>query len=181
VLTEEFGTTHPGEADRVPLRSRTSITREGDRTLVIPSRVEEVVVVQHPERVDPWYRRVFPLLPIQPPEVHALILERMMEELEVRFEEFPVGWVEYDGLGVFRITICNLGGVHITHMAGLGVSTESLCHLGVGFLVCAHSVGGMSTQRGLQMALVQLFEELDVVGEELIVPPAGVSRRIYET
>ena len=57
-----------------------------------------MIVIQHPERVDPRRRSVLARLPVQPEEVHTFVFERMMKDLEVRVEERPIGWLKHDGL-----------------------------------------------------------------------------------
>jgi hypothetical protein len=64
----------------------------------MPDRVEEMVVVQHPQRVDTGDLGVRALLPVDPPEIDAFVLKRVGEGVEVRGEEGAVGAVERDGL-----------------------------------------------------------------------------------
>jgi hypothetical protein len=66
----------------------------------MPDRVEEMVVVQHPQRVDTGDLGVRALLPVDPPEIDAFVLKRVGEGVEVRGEEGAVGAVERDGLAV---------------------------------------------------------------------------------
>jgi hypothetical protein len=55
-------------------------------------------VIQYPERIDPGCLANLTLLPIHPPEIHALILERVVHSLEVSIKELSVGRVKYYGL-----------------------------------------------------------------------------------
>lgn len=57
-----------------------------------------MVVVQHPQRVHTGDLGVRALLPVDPPEIDAFVLERVGEGVEVRGEEGAVGAVEGDGL-----------------------------------------------------------------------------------
>ena len=118
-------------------------------------------VVEHPQRVDALDARVGALLPVEPPEVDALVLERVVEDLEVGVEERAVGDVERDRL------------------VGGGVAAERLGHALVGVLVAAHAVGGVDVERRPQAAAVQLGEEGLRVGEQLRLPAvAGPARAV---
>jgi hypothetical protein len=56
-------------------------------------------MVQHPHGIDTLGSGESALLPINPPEITAFILERMMNLLKVDFEELSVGRVKEDRLG----------------------------------------------------------------------------------
>ena len=148
-----------GEADRVAVAARAGVAGEGQRAPALAPGVEVVEVVEHPQRVDALDARVLALLPVEPPEVHALRLERVVHDLEVGVEERRVGDVEGDRL------------------VALGIAPERLGHLRVGVLEAAHPVGGMHVERDAQPAAVELGEEALGVGEQLALPavagPAG--------
>jgi hypothetical protein len=56
-------------------------------------------MVQHPHGIDTLGSGKGALLPINPPEITPLILERVMNLLKVDFEELSVGWVKENRLG----------------------------------------------------------------------------------
>lgn len=91
--------THTREPDWISVTSRTRVPRERESSIASPCLVDEMVVVQDPQRVDTLDFRVRALLPIQPPEVNSLIFERVMQCLEVFLEELLVGTLERDRLG----------------------------------------------------------------------------------
>lgn len=63
-------------------------------------------------------------------------------------------------------------------MAFCGILSNGFGHLGVRLLVRTDPVSWMSVQATLEMPFVELFQELDVVWEELFVPPRGRWLRI---
>src|SRR5689334_19119911 len=77
----------PREPDCVSVTARAGVAGEGHAGSAVAGRVEVMEVVQQPERVDPWQVRTATLLPVDPPEVHALGLEWVVQRLEVRAEE----------------------------------------------------------------------------------------------
>src|SRR5204862_2194436 len=70
------------EADRVAVAARAGVAREGERAAPLAAGVEVVEVVEHPQRVDALDARVLALLPVEPPEVDPLRLERGGDDLE---------------------------------------------------------------------------------------------------
>ena len=148
------------ESDRVAVAARPRVAREEERALAVAGGVEEVEVVEHPERVDAGDAGVRTVLPVHPPEVDALRLHRVVQHREVRREEGGVVDLERDLL------------------AQLGVAAEGLGHRRVGVLERAHPVGGVEVQRDLHAAAVHLGEEGLGVGEVLGLPavagPAAV-------
>jgi hypothetical protein len=80
------------------MATRTSVPRKREPALPFATRIEIVVMVQHPERV---YRLDFgmrTLLPVDPPKVDAFIFEGMVQLFEIGLEELLVGAFEWDGL-----------------------------------------------------------------------------------
>ena len=153
-----------GEADRVAVAADPGVARERQRPAAVARRVQVVEVVEQPQRVQPRQLGDLALLPVQPPEVDAVVLERVVELLEVGLEEVRVGRVEVDG---------QLGGRIDAHPLG---------HARVGVLVRAHAVGGVDVERDGEAAAVQLGHERRRVGEQLAVErvagPAAAERRV---
>jgi hypothetical protein len=80
--------------------TRSGVSRERESTLSLATRVEEVVVVQDPQRIQPFLLGERTLLPVHPPKVHAFILVGVMQELEIGFEELLASRFERNGLGL---------------------------------------------------------------------------------
>ncbi len=54
-------------------------------------------MIEHPERIKPFHLRVRALLPVDPPEVDAICLVRMMQLREVVLDERPVREIKRSG------------------------------------------------------------------------------------
>ena len=81
----------PGEADLVAVIAEAAPAVEDQRPVqALPLHVGEEDVVQPPGGVEARDRGVAPLLPVQPPEVHALPLEGVDHVGEVRLREVLV-------------------------------------------------------------------------------------------
>ncbi len=121
-------------------------------------------MVEQPQRVESRQLGDAALLPVEPPEVDALVLERVVQLLEVGLDERRVGEVEAD-----------------RHLGG-GVDAEPLGHRLVGRLVGVDALGRVHVQRDREAALVQVGEELLGVGEQVGVPavagPAAAVLRV---
>ena len=60
-------------------------------------------MVQHPQRVYPGDPGMRPGLPVDPPEVDPVVLQRPMQHLEIRREEFWIRHIEGDRIPGGRI------------------------------------------------------------------------------
>ena len=153
-----------GEAHRIPVTARSGVPGEGQRPPPVARGIEEVEMVQHPQRVDAVHPGVLALLPVDPPEIDAVVLQTPVQYGEVGLQEGRVGDVERDRLAVRRIT------------------AESRGHVGVGVLVRTHSVGRVDVEGDPVAALVQLGEEGLRIGEQCAVPavagPAAAVARV---
>ena len=152
------------EADGVAVAADAGIARERQGAAAVARGVEEVEVVEQPQRVEPRQLGHLALLPVQPPEVDALVLERVVQLLEVGLEERGVGGVEVDG-----------------QLRG-GIDAHALGDPRVGVLVRAHAVGGVDVERDGEASAMQLGHEGGRVGEQLAVErvarPAAAQRRV---
>ena len=83
------------------------------------------------------FRVVGALLPVHPPEVHAVLLIGEVQHLEVGLEELRIQAVEGNGL------------------AGGGIHAHGLGHGLVLGLVAAHTRGGVQVQRRTQAPVMQ--------------------------
>ncbi len=153
-----------GEADRVAVAADPGVAGERQGPLAVSPGVQEVVVVEQPERIEPGNAGDPALLPVEPPEVDALGLARMVQLLEVGLQERGVGGVEVDG------------------QLAVGVDAHPPRDRGVALLVGVHALGRVHVQRGRQPALVQGGEERRRVGEQVAVPgvagPAAAVARV---
>ena len=122
-------------------------------------------VVEHPQRVQARDVRGAPLLPVQPPEVHPLLLQGVVDAGEVGVGEGPVPDIEGDARARVRVQ-AQPGG-----------------HGAVGGLVTADPVGRVEVEGDLQAAPVEGGQEAPGVREEPPVPgvarPAVADRRVH--
>ena len=163
----------PGEAHRGAVARGVGEAREGHwaATLhatvgrrALAARVEVVDVVEHPQRVQAGNRRGAALLPVQPPEVHALVLQGVVEAREIGAHEVPVGDVEG----------------HV--LPGARIQAQVGADLLIGPLVAAHPLSRVHVERGEHAPLVQAGQEGRRVREQLPVPgvagPSRADRRV---
>ena len=118
---------------------------------VLALHVAEEEVVAPPRIAQPLHLLVVePLLPVEPPEVDAVVHIGMQIGLEESLYELLVAAEPFHSLAV--------GAAH------------ALGKLLVFLLVGSHAVGGMQVHRGVDALLVEKTEELAIVGEEVFVP-----------
>ena len=121
-------------------------------------------MVEQPQRVQPGHLGHAALLPVQPPEVHALLLEGVVQLLEVGLDEVGVGRVE----------------AH--RQPRPGVEPHPLRDRLVRRLVGVHPLGRVHVEGGGEPALPQRGEEAGRVREEVGVPgvagPAAAVRGV---
>ena len=86
-----------GEADGIPVAAGTGIAGEKHRPLAISGNVQNMQMVQHPQRIHPFSRILIfsgcirlmnpviisSLLPIHPPKIYSLFFIGMMEDIEI--------------------------------------------------------------------------------------------------
>ena len=77
-----------GEAHGIPMGAGARIAREGQRAQTVPGGIHKMEMIQHPQGIQPLHARLLALLPVQPPEVHALLLHGMQHILKVVVHEF---------------------------------------------------------------------------------------------
>ena len=115
--------------------------------------VVEDAVVEPPCVAERWDAIVLQLLlPIEPPEIHTLLLEREKHLVEPTAHEALVGTLPTDGLGA------------------LGITSEEFGQLGILVLVSRYTIGRMEVEGDLQVMLLEEREELLGAGEEAVVP-----------
>ena len=125
------------ETDGVAVRADARIAGHNQRVAVARGMVEVMEMVERPERIQSVLGGGSALLPVDPPEVHAVLLEGMMQDAEVSLQKTLGGHVK----GNDRF--------------GLGVCAHRFRHGGVSVLVIADARGGVQVQRDAQAAPMQ--------------------------
>ena len=146
-----------GEADLVAVIAEPAPAMEQQRPLALALLVGEVNVVEPPGRAHAGHLRVRFLLPVEPPEIDALLLQRMQDQVHVVGGEFLVGEVEGDVLP-----------------AG-GIDAHGPRHLGIMLFPRLNARCRMQVQAGLQVVGVQPGQELIGIGKEQLVPACSRS------
>ena len=138
------------------MRAGAAVARE-DYALACPVLVvQPMIMVQRPERVESLLRGLVPLLPIYPPEVHALILKRMVDSIEIACNKVLVLY------GKGYVPLCLRVEVHIPR------------HIHISLFKPAQAKGRVQIQARPPALLMQLLEKRNVIREQALVP--GVSR-----
>ena len=86
------------EAERIAMTAESRIAREDHRSLLLPARVEVMIVVERPKGIEAGCFCLLSLLPIYPPKINALAFERMVKNLEIGLHKLGIGNVEGDKL-----------------------------------------------------------------------------------
>ena len=139
------------EAERIAMRTKTGITgkNEGHMLLAV---VKRVIVVENPHDIDACRFGAGALLPVDPPEVYAVMLVRLVKDLEICVNEFVGG--EIDLYGRFR----------------LGIDTHCGRHFLIHILKITNTRCGMEVQRYLESLVLQTLQEALIIGEKIGVP-----------
>ena len=114
--------------------------------------VKEMVVVQGPERIKPFHGGFASLLPVDPPEINAVLFIGPVEHVKISVDIAVVGDIEGDLL------------------LGCGIHSHGLCHFLIGILEIAHAVRRMEIQGHFQVLFVELSEKTFIVREKIRVP-----------
>ena len=141
------------------MASGPSISREYQWAFV-SSIIEKVIVIQYPKGIDTLHSRELSLLPINPPEVDALVFEWAVQDIEKSFQETAIGNIKVDW--VLR----------------RGVVMKCFCHVFVQIFIVLDTVGGVIVQSYFQFSAMELSEKCWGVGKQLLVPciasPTGI-------
>ena len=130
----------------------TGIARERDRPPTSRGRVQEVQVVEHPQRVKSRLASHAALLPVDPPEINALRFHRVDDLIEVSGHEHRRGRIE------------------LNRAAGLGINAHCPSHAIVAVLERTYAVSRMQVKRGFETPLMQPSQKTFRVGEQGAVP-----------
>ena len=114
--------------------------------------VEIVVMVQRPEGIEPLDFGLAALLPVDPPEVHALLLIGVVQDLEIGLNEFGICDIEGDRLAGFRI------------------DPHGFRHHFIAILEAAYPPCGMDVERCVEILLLEPAQEGTVIRKKLCVP-----------
>ena len=149
------------EAQRIPVGPDACIPGKDQRTLAVFGQIQGVVVVADPQRVQSRPFAPGTLLPVDPPEIHAVRLVGLVQDPEIGIQEIGIGTVEGNSLAV-------------------GLFAHGGTHLRILVFKRADAAGRMKVNGNAQILLFQLFQEGLVVGEQVRVPavagPAGGGR-----
>ena len=105
------------------------------------------VMIERPQGIEPRQCGLSALLPVNPPEFHAVVFVRVIHGFEIRVDIAVVGHVErYVG---FRV----------------GIDAHFTRHIFVHVFKMPHAVGGMQVHRHLKSLFVEPFQKAFVVGE----------------
>ena len=111
-----------GKTYRISVASGTCISGKSHRTFSVSGAVQEMEVVEDPQRIKPFDLAVASLLPVDPPEIHTFFLSRMMKIFEIGFHKFRTCRIAY-----YRVLI------FIIH-------THGLCHVFIHFFPALYAV-----------------------------------------
>ncbi len=113
------------KAHRIAVTAKACIAGEDQGSFPLSGIVQIVKMVQHPQRIQSLCLSGSALLPVDPPEVHPVLLMGMADAAEVGIQEMRIGDVEFHFL---------FGGRIDAHLFG---------HGGILFLKASDAVGGM--------------------------------------
>ena len=111
-----------GKSDGISVAARSCVSGKGHGTFSPSFVVQIMVMVQHPERIQAFYLADPSGLPVQPPEVHALVFHGMVNMFKAGFQE----------LGICRVKVYRL--------LLFPVCSHFLCHCSVLFFMGPYSV-----------------------------------------
>ena len=111
-----------GKSDRISVAARSCVSGKGHRTFSPSFVIQIMIMIQHPKRIQPFYLADPSGLPVQPPEVHALVFHGMINMFEAGFQE---------------LRICR---IKVYRLLFFPVCSHLLCHCSVLFFMSPYSV-----------------------------------------
>ena len=145
-----------GKSHGIAVAALFRVARQYERALALVLLVQELVVVERPQRVKPGHVAPLALLPVYPPEVHALFFIRAQNIVEIRLHYLFV--CERERYALF------CGRVH-TRPSG-----DFFVHI----LEKPHARGRVEIERDGIVHALQFFQHSPVIGEKVGIP--AVSR-----
>ena len=140
------------KTERIAVRACLRVAREDQRPLAVAPGIQRMVVVECPERVEPGNGGGLFLLPVDPPEIDARVLIRLVQNIEISFGEPRIGNIKFDGL------------------LALGVQSDRACHFRILILERTDALRRVKVDRDLEVHLLQLTQHGFVVRKQLCVP-----------
>ena len=108
-------------------------------------------MIQRPKWVKTFQLRFFALLPVNPPEINAVIFIWMVQNVKVRLDELHIRKVKFNRL--FRVWI----------------NAVCLCHFFVLVFKETNAIFGVQIHCDGKPHTLQIFEKLFIVGEQFFV------------
>ena len=128
------------------MRTGSCVTGEVQWPAAVAPGIQIVHVIEHPQRVKSRLSGHTALLPVEPPEVDALIFHTVMH-VKICIDEVRIGQVEFRSL------------------PGRGVNADTFRDRLVIVLVRTYAVARMHVQCGLQPAFVQTAQKCTMIRE----------------
>ena len=119
----------PGKAHGIPVASQAGIAGKGQPPLSVFFAVQEMVMVEHPQRIQPGNPGFPALLPVHPPKIHPLLFHGMVQAGKIRFQEIRIRPVKFNGF------------------PGFGIPAQGLCHGRILLFKRTHPFRRMYVQR----------------------------------
>lgn len=94
-----------GKTKGISVRAKTCIPGKDQGALIV-SVVEKMIVVQGPQGIQTGDRGAVSLLPVQPPEINTIFLQRMMHVIEIGPDKVQTGDIEINCLFLFGMVFC---------------------------------------------------------------------------
>ena len=137
------------------MAAQSAVTGQNNAPFSVSLQVQQMVVVQHPERVQSLYSAVLSLLPVNPPEVHSDFLIGMVQVFKISLQKFNAGHIKVNRVLMFHI------------------DAQFLCHFLISILKGHYSVCRMDIQGDLIASVMKPGHEPLRVREEILIP--GIS------
>ena len=91
------------KTERITMRAYARVSRKNEGREVVGRVVQIMIVVERPQRIEPFYFGLCSLLPIYPPKIYAVLFERFMQDVEIGGYKARIGNVEFYLFSVNRI------------------------------------------------------------------------------
>ena len=115
-----------------------------------------MIMIQRPQRIDAEFSRRFSLLPVNPPEIHAVLF---------------IGLMQYGKIRVRKLRVEN---IKLNLLAGSGVRAHGFRHFRIHIFKPSHAVRRVQIQRDFQPFRLYQPQKFFIIGKQFLVP--GISR-----
>ena len=140
------------KSHRITVASRSCVSGKGHWPFSVPSAVQVMIVVQHPEGIQSFYLAESSGLPVQPPEIDSLLFHRMENMLKACFQEFWICRIK-----VYRLFL-------------LPIDSHFFCHCPVLFLMGPDTVCRMDIQSHPLIPVMKPLKKLLRIRKQVPVP-----------